>query len=113
MQLPRLLSIANATLNNNDGGINRALYNLLDFYDPAKLKLYTDHHLLKQRPTSSPFGNNVVSFNSYYLHYFNNILGKILNLYIILTLLSNLIRKLNKGGYIVLLTGDIQSITQD
>ena len=79
MELPRLLLVTQAPLDAQNGGINRTLSNLLDFYLPDYFMLCSDRSLIKQYPTDPPFNKNVIGFYSQYFPYMNNRIGNVLN----------------------------------
>lgn len=77
--LPRLLLVSDANLNQSGGGINRTLVNLFDNYPPELFLLYTFKETMRSLPPITQLENRVVEFPGYYFSNLQNRIGKLLN----------------------------------
>lgn len=77
--LPRLLLISDANLNNEGGGINRTLVNLFANYPPEQILLYVPQEVHRQQPPIPSLRRRVVTFTSYYLLPRLGLVGKLIN----------------------------------
>lgn len=77
--LPRLLLVSEAPLNQNGTGIDRTLFNLLDDYPIDRFMLYTVRHRSGGSDTSPPFDGNVATFKDRYVPLISNRLGHFFN----------------------------------
>jgi glycosyltransferase involved in cell wall biosynthesis len=77
--LPKLLLISEAPLNQNGTGIDRTLFNLLDDYPMDRFMLFTVSDKSGRSNTSPPFDGNVATFKDLYVPLVNNRLGRFFN----------------------------------
>ncbi|MCG9891878.1 MAG: hypothetical protein MH252_12465 [Thermosynechococcaceae cyanobacterium MS004] len=77
--LPRLLLVSEAPLNQNGTGIDRTLFNLFDHYPMDRFMLYTVGDISGHSDTSPPFDANVATFKERHVPLLNNRLGRFLN----------------------------------
>ena len=77
--LPRLLLVSEASLDNQRTGLNRTLVNLFEGYPADKFMVYSPKSTWKDYPTSPPLDQNVATFSDKFLPQINNRLGLLLN----------------------------------
>ena len=77
--LPRLLLVSEASLDNQRTGLNRTLVNLFAGYPADKFMVYSPKSTWKDYPTSPPLDQNVATFSDKFLPQINNRLGLLLN----------------------------------
>ena len=77
--LPRLLLVSEASLDNQRTGLNRTLVNLFTGYPTDKFMVYSPKSTWKDYPTSPPLDQNVATFSDKFLPQINNRLGLLLN----------------------------------
>ena len=77
--LPRLLLVSEASLDNRRTGLNRTLVNLFAGYPEDKFMVYSPKSTWKDYPTSPPLDQNVATFSDKFLPQINNRLGLLFN----------------------------------
>ena len=77
--LPRLLLVSEASLDNQRTGLGRTLVNLFAGYPADKFMVYSPKSTWKDYPTSPPLDQNVATFSDKFLPQINNRLGLLFN----------------------------------
>ena len=77
--LPRLLLVSEASLDNQRTGLNRTLVNLFAGYPADKFMVYSPKSTWRNYPTSPPLDQNAATFSDKFLPSINNRLGFLLN----------------------------------
>ena len=78
-ELPRILLIADASLNQDSGGINRTLVNLFKDYPSDRLMLLAPNTLLNSNPPDKSVARNFLGFRTTFFPLWHNRLGKFFN----------------------------------
>jgi len=77
--LPRILLVSEASLDQERTGLNRTLLNLFVGYPPERFMIYTIQSSHRDYPTPPPLDKNIAAFPESFLPYINNRLGLVIN----------------------------------
>ena len=77
--LPRLLLVTEASLNQTVTGLNRTLLNLFEDYPADRIMLFSSDKSMMRHSTSDQFQQNIISFKEEFIPYVHNRLGLYLN----------------------------------
>jgi glycosyltransferase involved in cell wall biosynthesis len=77
--LPRILLVSEASLDQERTGLNRTLLNLFAGYPPERFMIYAPQASHRDYPTPPPLDKNIAAFPESFLPYINNRLGLVIN----------------------------------